>query len=187
MPTTAAIIAGTGASLAGIGTVAWTNPGNITASDNTNATAALNSAVSRWLVATNFNFSTIPDDAIILGVTGTVECRYGGTSGQITSASFVVGDAVVGTAKTLTTAVTSSDASYTVGSASDLWGYGITPAVLKVSTTGFAISMTCVGTTSAVVDAMWLTVDYGYNGFRTRITSSTLSNRLRRPLMAIRS
>lgn len=170
MPSTGAIIAGTGASLAGIGTVAWGTPGNITASDDTRASCA-GAVVSNWLVATNFDFSTIPNDAIILGVTGTAEASYsGGTGVTITSASFVVGGAVVGTAKTLTTAVTTSDASYTVGSASDLWGYAITPAVLKVSTTGFAISCTGVGVTLARVDAMWLTVTYMVAGrvFRTR-------------------
>lgn len=189
MTTTAAIIAGTGASLAGIGTVAWTNPGNITASDDTRATTNVGVAsVSNWLVATNFDFSTIPNDAVILGVTGTFEGSYITSPVTLTSASFVVGGAVVGTAKTLSQALTSSDASYTVGSASDLWGYAITPALLKVSTTGFAVSMTGGGAASvARVDAMWLTVDYGYNGFRTRFTSSTLSNRLRRPLMSVRS
>lgn len=172
MPSTGAIIAGTGASLAGIGTVAWTLPGNIVASDNSSATASLNSnAVSRWLVATNFDFSSIPDDAVILGVTGTIEGKYtGANAATITSASFVVGDAVAGTAKTLSLTLTSSDANYTVGGANDLWGYGITPAVLKVSTTGFAISCTGATVSLATVDAMWLTVTYMVAGrvFRTR-------------------
>lgn len=189
MPTTAAIIAGTGASLSGIGTVAWTGSGNITASDDTYTTSlGAAAATTHWLVATNFNMSSIPADAIILGVTGTVETKKLTQTLTITAASFVVGNAVVGTQKTLTLDVTTSDAQYTIGSASDLWGYQITPALLQTSTTGWAVSMTGTGgAANARVDAMWLTVDYGYNGFRTRITSSTLSNRIRRPLMAIRS
>ena len=103
-----------------------------------------------------------------------------GTSTQITAASFVVGDAVVGTQKTLTTALTTSDVNYTVGSASDLWGYAITPALLNTSTTGFAISCTGVGiSNTARVDAMWITVDYmlpgpvlGYINRKKRLLAS---------------
>ena len=164
MPSTGAIIASTGASLTGIGAVAWTNPGNITASDNTYATASLNNSVSRWLVATNFNFSTIPDDAVILGVTGTIEAKYTIGVASITTASFVVGDAVVGTQKSLSQAVTTSDVNYTVGNASDLWGYLITPAVLKVSTTGWAVSFTSAVVANVSVDAMYLTVEYAQPG-----------------------
>lgn len=166
MPSTGAIIAGTGANLTGIGTVSWASPGNITASDDTRATTNVGVAsVSNWLVATNFDFSSIPNDAAILGVTGTIEASYLTSPTTVTSASFVVGNAVVGTAKTLSQALTSSDASYTVGSASDLWGYAITPAVLKVSTTGFAVSFTGgAGLSTTSVDAMWLTVEYAQPG-----------------------
>lgn len=187
MPTTAAIIAGTGASVAGIGTAAWTNPGNITASDDTRATVGIAGAVSRWLAASQFDFSSIPDDAVVLGVTGTVEASIASGSGTITAATLFLAGAPVGAQKTLSTALTGTDANYTIGGANDLWGYNLTPAVLKTSTFGLGVSMTGVGVTSARVDAMWLTVDYGYNGFRIRVTTSTLSNRNRRPLMAVRS
>lgn len=164
MPSTGAIIAGTGASLAGIGTVAITNPDRITASDNSYATANLGgSAVSRWCVATNFDFSTIPDDAAILGVTGTAEIK-GPAGSVISSASFVVGGAVVGTAKSLSISIPLSDTNCDVGGANDLWGYLITPAVLKVSTTGFAISCTGVAIGTVSIDAMWLTVEYAQPG-----------------------
>lgn len=178
MPSVGPVIAGTGASLAGIGTVAWTNPDRITASDNTYTIAATSSSVSHWLVATNFDFSTIPNDAIILGVTGTVEAKYTiGSGATITSSSFVVGGAVVGTQKTLAQAITNADAQYTVGSASDLWGYAITPALLKVSTTGFAISVTGSGATTIAVDAMWLTVTYMTAGREFRTMRARRTNR----------
>lgn len=167
MPTTAAIIAGTGASLAGIGTVAWTAATtNIMADDDAYANAALGgSSVSRWCVATNFDLSSIPDDAVILGVTGTV-AAFGVTNAPtITAASFVVGDAVVGTQKSLAVATTTTEAQYTIGGANDLWGYNITPAILKTSTTGWAVSMTgAAGLTGARINAMWLTVDYILTG-----------------------
>lgn len=170
MPTTDAIIAGTGASLAGIGTAAWVNASNITASDDTRVTLGLNGVVSNWLVATNFDFSTIPNDAIILGVTGTVEAsRSSGTSVTITAASLVVGDAAAGTQLAPSQAVTTSDANYTIDLSPPVVGYPITPAVLKVSTTGFAISCTGVGLTTARIDAMWLTIQWLYQSDYTRV------------------
>jgi len=57
---------GTGQNLGGIGTLAWTNPGNITGNTTSSATAALNAGViTNYLTATNFDFSALPNDAII--------------------------------------------------------------------------------------------------------------------------
>lgn len=162
MPNTGAKIAGTGASLAGIGTVAWVNPGNITASDNTWATCGLGGGqVSLWLVATNFDFSSIPNDAVIVSVTGTVEASYTtGTGVNWTAAQLVVANAVAGTQLAISQALTASDANYTVDLSQGAVGYQITPTLLKTSTTGFAVSMTGVGAVLGRVDAMWLTVEY---------------------------
>lgn len=153
--------------------MAWSNPDRITASDNTYATANVaGNAISNWLRATNFDFSTIPDDAVILNVTGTVEAKYTGSSAAlITAASFVVGNAVVGTQKTLAALLTAADVQYSIDLSPPVVGYPITPALLKVSTTGFAISCTGGAATSvASQDAMWLTVTYMVAGrvFRTR-------------------
>lgn len=173
MPTTGAVIAGTGANLAGIGSIIWNTPSNITASDDTRTTSAVGSGgVSNWLVATNFNFASIPDDAIVVSVTGTVEASYiTGTKSTFTKAALIVANAVVGTQITLAQDVTTTDANYTVDLSPGVVGYQITPALLKVSTTGWALSVTGVGIgNTARVDAMWLTVVYMVGGrtMRTR-------------------
>lgn len=89
--TTSATSAGTGANFASIGTNAWTNPGNITASDNTYATCAT-AGTTQGLRASNFGFA-IPATATILGVlvewerngpTGTTSTTYSYTGGQQT-------------------------------------------------------------------------------------------------------
>ena len=54
-------------STTGIGTVAWSNPGNATTNNASYATASLNNTQSNWLVATGFGFS-IPSDATINGI-----------------------------------------------------------------------------------------------------------------------
>lgn len=58
--------AGAGANNTGVGTVAWSNPGNIVSSNNSRATAASTaaSASTNYLVASSFGFDTtdIPDD-----------------------------------------------------------------------------------------------------------------------------
>lgn len=166
IPSTAATIAGAGANLAGLGTAVWAGSGNITASDDARALCALGgSAVSNWLVATNFGFS-IPLDAVILGLTGTVEASYLTAAASITAARLIVANAVAGSQRTLSLALTTSDANYTIGGPSELFDYAITPALLNTSTTGYAISMTGGGGAPCTgrVDAMWLTAAWRYKG-----------------------
>ena len=54
-----------GADDAGVGTITWSDPGNITADDGAYATAL--AGTSHYLVASNFGF-TVPDNAVIDGV-----------------------------------------------------------------------------------------------------------------------
>lgn len=65
---------GTGADDASVGTITWSNPGNITASDNTYATNLTGciTSVSHYLKATNFGFS-VPAGATITGITVEIE------------------------------------------------------------------------------------------------------------------
>ncbi len=73
---------GTGADDAAIGTRTWSNPGNITSSNNTYATATSSgggNSTTHYLKATNFGFS-IPSGATIDGITVGIE-RKGTTTG----------------------------------------------------------------------------------------------------------
>lgn len=66
-----------------IGTVAWSNPGNIIADDANNATVAPGTGgVSNYLYATGFDFSAIPDSDDIIAIEFTVK-RSASTSNRI--------------------------------------------------------------------------------------------------------
>ena len=82
--TTSATNARAGASVTGIGTLAWTNPGYITADNSSYATAAVSQNVTtQYLEGTNYGFA-IPSDATINGIVVTIG-RYtsGSTSPRI--------------------------------------------------------------------------------------------------------
>src|SRR4051812_31719459 len=73
MPTQGPRSPGTGAEDTSYGTITWSNPGNILASDNSRATAALGSTqLTHYLKASNFGF-TIPAGATILGILVEIE------------------------------------------------------------------------------------------------------------------
>lgn len=83
--TTAATSAGAGANFAAIGTNAWTNPGNVTVSDNTYATCST-AGTTQGLRGSTFGFA-VPAAATILGVQ--VEFERKATNGSAsTSATF---------------------------------------------------------------------------------------------------
>lgn len=94
----------TGADDSSVGTQAWTNPGNILASDNAWASAATGASatavVTHALKATGFGF-TVPTTAQILGYVASIERHE--TAGTLTMASgprppsTLVDDATVGT------------------------------------------------------------------------------------------
>ena len=157
---------GTGASATGVGTVAWTSPGSITADDTSYATCALsNSAQSNYLSGTNYGFS-IPAGATINGIQVTI----GRDSSSFTSpyihdtvVSLIKGGVVTGANEAATSTnwpTTITAASY--GSTSDLWGTTWTAADINAANFGVALSASSTGTTSrtASVDYMQITVTY---------------------------
>ena len=81
MATTGVKYPGTVEDDASVGTVAWTNPGNVAADDGSNATASLFVEQSHYLVARNFDFSAIPTGSTIDSVVVTVQ--RDGTSGNV--------------------------------------------------------------------------------------------------------
>jgi len=117
-------IAGTGANDATVGTVAWTNAGNITANDGADATASAVAASSttQFLKATNFGF-TIPATATIDGIIFTIEASASGSPVLDTRVSVVKANGSIG-------ATNLSDeqnwgtgpALFNYGSSTSLWG-----------------------------------------------------------------
>lgn len=149
-------VCGTGANNAGIGATAWTNPGNITANDNT--TASCNAgASSQYLVASNFGFS-IPAGSTINGITAIIEATEGsgGTenvnaqlqneSGTLFGSSKVVNWSGAGLTQ------------YTYGANNDLWGATITEAIVEDPDFGVRFWYTTAHNTT--VDYVSMAIEY---------------------------
>ena len=158
--------AGTGANDASVGVRAWTNTGNITASDNIKASTVMTGIQlnTQYLKATNFGFS-IPSGATINGITVVIEKQGTGTDDY--RARIVKGGTIGATDKSKAGAWGASDTSYTYGSSSDLWGETWTDTDINSSTFGFAIagerpSFKVAG--SCAIDHITITIDYTVGG-----------------------
>lgn len=164
--------AGTGADDATVGTVAWTNPGNITASDGVFAvTGTLGAvAVSHWLKATNFGFA-IPTGAVIRGIVAEVQRKQTppGIPGPVSpwvadnAVRIVKGGTIQATDRSSPSLWPLASAYASYGSAADLWGQTWTAADLNASTFGVALSARNTQSTFATgasVDHIRITVYY---------------------------
>ena len=129
MASTGNVFVGTGENNAGIGATAWVNPGNITADDTTDSTCTA-AASSQYLVGRNCGF-TIPDAAIIKGITVRIEASESSTGAETLNAQLQNDSGTLfGSSKTNSINGTSKTV-YTYGSATDLWGATITPAIVR--------------------------------------------------------
>lgn len=130
------------------GAVAWTNPGNAGASDDTYATSVITTATeTHWLWGENAGFTTsdVPTGSTILGFEISFERKVlngpTGFSGQATTYyNAVKASALHGTQKTTVNTPTGSDTNEVVGGAADLWGGTFTDADVIATTTGVAIA-----------------------------------------------
>ncbi|MDD4761651.1 MAG: fibronectin type III domain-containing protein [Candidatus Pacebacteria bacterium] len=161
--TTSATNAGTGADVAGVGTVTWLNPSRIVANDNSYASAAVNGATSHYLQATNYGFN-IPAGATISGIQVTIG-RYGstgfGSDVRDSTVRLIKAGAVTGNNKAVTTTDwTGIETAVVYGGAADLWGTTWTPADINVSNFGVALSVNSNNNRTAFVDYMQITVTY---------------------------
>lgn len=134
MANTGNIFAGTGENNAGIGATAWTNPGNVVSDNATDATCNA-AASSQYLVARNFDFSSIPAGATITGVLVRVEASEHSTSTEALRAQLQNDSGtLVGSAKTTSNEGSISGTAksvYTYGSTSDVWGATLTLAIVQ--------------------------------------------------------
>ncbi len=176
--------AGAGANQTGVGTVAWSNPGNIVASDNTwsIATPMSAGAVTNYLLASSFGFS-IPAGSTIDGIVVEVE-RYGaesfGSDVRDSEIKIVKGGSIGSTNKGVDVAWPDADfkeayASY--GGSSDLWGETWTAEDVNASDFGLAISVRNPGvkwSVSAAVDHVRITVYYTEGASPPAAASATM-------------
>ncbi|MBX4200993.1 hypothetical protein KW786_02585, partial [Candidatus Parcubacteria bacterium] len=154
--------AGTGADDSGIGTIAWTNPGNVTASDDSYATAStFGSGTTHYLKATNFGFS-IPDGSTINGIKVEWEHNASNMISIITdhAVRIVKGGTIGSTDKSSVTRWAVMDEFFSYGSSSDLWGETWTAADINSSTFGAALSADFDSGGPVNVDSVRITITY---------------------------
>jgi hypothetical protein len=144
MPNTGDVFPGTGENVDRAGLTAWTSPEECVSDNATDATC--NATGSDYLVARNFNFASVPNDATIVGVLVRVEAseHSAGTEPLLaqlqdetatlagSSKSTSNEGSISGTAKAV----------YTYGSTSDVWSATLTPAIVKDADFGVRVWFT---------------------------------------------
>lgn len=136
--------AGTGADETSVGTVAWSNPGNITAEDGSYATATLTALneQSHYLKASNYGF-TIPTGATIDGVEFEFLASKTAFTGDIVceSAKIGKGGTIGGNEKAASEALTTTDTWILFGGPTDT--SGLTLSSTDVNATDFLAVLSC--------------------------------------------
>ena len=133
------------ASVGGIGTEAWSNPGNAGANGGGDATVVLDGDTSNWLRCLNYSFS-IPAGATILGIELNVERRSDRTTngGSDDAGVRLVKAGVIQPTDYQTDADygTATNVVETYGGANDLWGNTWTPADINAANFGAVFAAT---------------------------------------------
>jgi hypothetical protein len=162
--------AGTGANRTGVGTSAWTNPGNITAVGTPFATVAPGAGgTSNYLLASNYGFS-IPDNAIINGIQLTIRrssTQSAGTGNRDNQVRLVKNNNLEATNKSVGGVYPTGLTNQSYGNATDLWGSTWTAADINNAGFGAALSVNntrFLGAATATVDFMQITVTYTIPG-----------------------
>ena len=153
-----------------IGTVAWSNPDNIKASDDSKAFFSTFGTISNYLKATNFGFS-IPTGSTIVGIKAEIEqSEEGPGNATENSIKIVKGGTISGDDQSTSATIPASDTYTTYGGTTDLWGETWTAEDINLSTFGVVFSAT--GTSNSIyVDHIRITVYYTTAG-----TSATWTN-----------
>ena len=161
---------------ASAGSFAWVNASNVFSSDNSRATVLLPSRndVSNYIRATGFDFSAIPNGAIILGIEAEIERSEAGLStraGIIDSEVRIIKNGIISTVENKANTVnlwpsSSSEAFSIYGGSADLWSLAWTASDIKASDFGVAVSAKNErisgggGNETAQIDAIRITVYY---------------------------
>ncbi|MCZ2460881.1 MAG: lamin tail domain-containing protein, partial [Chitinophagales bacterium] len=179
------VLAGTGTSS---GTPAWNNPTRVNAADGSSSTTnGINrNSNSGTLNATNFNFSTIPNNATITGIQVTIR-RSGSVTNAINDGSvkLIVGGVAVGTNNASKSdqpgnwGTTLTAANY--GSSNNLtayWGVTLSGSDVNVNNTSFGLAFVARNTTgtngrTASIDYIRMTITYTVPGSLNWYTQSS--------------
>jgi hypothetical protein len=142
MASTGNVFPGTGSSVARSTATAWTTPTNIGSDNASDATCNSGASGSAYLVASNFNFASIPSDATVLGFTVRVEASEHSAGTETLNAQLQGSTAaLVGSSKTANISGTGKTV-YTYGGAADVWGTSLTVAEIQDSDFGVRLWFT---------------------------------------------
>lgn len=131
---------GTCANVTGADSLAWTNPTNAQASDDTGATRSIDDGqVSDYLQCSNYGF-TIPDGNRVQGITATIRRQASNTNVQDSEVLLLRGGTREATNRATTTAYTNGSYSNDAyGSTTDLWGAEW--SINDINVTGFGLAL----------------------------------------------
>lgn len=175
-----------GADDSAVGTLTWSNPGNIVSDDGNYASVAGTSgAQTHYLKALDFDFALNAGDTIN-GITVSIG-RYASQAGALRYVydyivQLVVGGSVVGDNKAATTTKwPTSEAAASYGGSSDLWG--LTPTASQINGTDFGVVLSCkiYGATGATAYVDYITVTVTYTtsgGHKVNLVSFPAINKL---------
>jgi len=156
------VLAGAGANNADAGDVAWTNPGNVTASDDARATANVASPdTTQYLHATSFGHA-LPAGATVTGVEVRVE-RHASAADRVQdhTVQLIKGGTRQGDNKADTgTSWPDADATVDYGGSTAMWSLALTKA--DVEAAGFGVALRGKSSVNAQhrVDAIWTNIHY---------------------------
>ena len=158
MPSTGDVFPTVAATVDRAAATAWTNPGNVTADDTSDATAVV---PTDYLVTSGYDFSAIPDNATILGVTGRVNASEtgSGTSNYVPQLHSDTTPTLIGVAKSPVTVSGATKVISSNGGIADLWDATLTPAIVKDP--GFGMSIWSTDTVNTLaIDFVTMAIEY---------------------------
>jgi len=187
---TGTVYCGAGINRSGVGTVAWSAAGNIAGSTTETFAKAGNlktGVLSNYLQASSYDFSGIPNDATIKGITVGIRRKASHTPGIVDHVVSLVKAGVVtgqNKAQAAEWPIVAGESNY--GGAADLWLSTWTPADLKRADFGVVLSVsgTFSGNRDALVDYISVTVEYTVATTTYTLTSSAGANGTIAPLGA---
>jgi len=165
---------GTAADNAASGSVAWTNPGNITADDANYATCNITSSSTHLLAARNFGFA-IPAGSTINGITITHKGKVASGTGNMTSGptSDATGGSYDGVSNGYT--LTTTETTFTIGGASTLFGASWTTSQVN------GVNFGCFNQSSGASQTANISINYT----TMSITYTVASGYINLPLLGV--
>jgi hypothetical protein len=171
----------------------WVSPANIYGAGYASVTATSFDAGDQTYIlkAYTFDFSAIPANATIRGVTCIVNAKYATALASIDCLQLLdVSRARTGTNLCSTPqALTTSDANYTFGSGTNLWGCALTPAWVQDADFGVGIGCLAGGTgnnnVDVYIDSVTLNITYEHV-LTTEVTADSIAGQNLTALKAAR-